>query len=265
MCCTVIHVHLLFQNVCQLWSINRPSAFLFIFWHFCSCLHECRLKFDFLWLSDSKISHWCWTVYDLQFSCRHKMLKLWQNCLKKKKKVHQCQSMLKPLRSPFCCLKENLKPSLSSSHSYSELDDRCRLIFFHIHLCSLWVWHDLCSPSHLIITLFLPLCPQSLFSLLSPSFLLHLPFALCLALSFLFFHFNLPPLLPLCRALCPMGIRVAQQTTSATARRGKLMRRSSWQTMWGCFHNTVKCLNNWRAVSPNSSASPRQIRPLVSV
>lgn len=40
--------------------------------------------------------------------------------------------------------------------------------------------------------------------------------------------FSLPcSLSPLCRALYLMGIRVARQTTSATARRGKLMRRSS--------------------------------------
>lgn len=37
----------------------------------------------------------------------------------------------------------------------------------------------------------------------------------------------------LCRALYLTGIRVARQTTSATARRGKPMKRSSWQTMWG--------------------------------
>lgn len=56
------------------------------------------------------------------------------------------------------------------------------------------------------------------------------------------------PLSPLCRALCPMGIRVAQQTTSATARRGKLMRRSSWRTMWGTF---ISPLNVWvTEVSP---------------
>lgn len=98
---------------------------------------------------------------------------------------------------------------------------------------------------------------------------LHLFFALCLTSS-AFSQFNPPlsspphpsaPTSTLCRALCPMGIRVAKQTTSATARRGKLMRRSSWQTMWG---HTVKCLNNWGKVLPCSSC-PCQCRPLGSV
>lgn len=67
--------------------------------------------------------------------------------------------------------------------------------------------------------------PPSLPSLL-PAFLS--PFYCCLP-----HHLALS--LSSCRALCPMGIRVGRQNTSATARRGKLRRRSSWPTMWGSF------------------------------
>lgn len=82
----------------------------------------------------------------------------------------------------------------------------------------------------------------------------HLPLAPCLSVSI---PSSLPSLPPLRRALCPMGIRVAQQTTSATARRGKLMRRSSWQTMWGRFHSALKCLSNCKKVPSNSASSDK--------
>ncbi len=75
------------------------------------------------------------------------------------------------------------------------------------------------------------LSPSSVLSALTPFSSLHTPPPLCVSPP----HPSALPLSPLCRALCPMGIRVAQQTTSATARRGKLMRRSSWQTTWGPF------------------------------
>lgn len=145
----------------------------------------------------------------------------------------------------------------------TEPANRCSLIFFHIHLCSLWAWHDLCSPSHLIITLFLRAL-TNISPLLCPSYLhlllffapprTHLPLAPCLSVSI---PSSLPSLPPLRRALCPMGIRVAQQTTSATARRGKLMRRSSWQTMWGRFHSALKCLSNCKKVPSNSASSDK--------
>lgn len=76
-----------------------------------------------------------------------------------------------------------------------------------------------------------PLAPAS--SLLSP------PSPLCVPAAHLPSSPLCFPLSPLRRALCPMGIRVAQQTTSAMARRGKLMRRSSWRTMWGTFRTPL--------------------------
>lgn len=97
--------------------------------------------------------------------------------------------------------------SLSPSSSLSSLTP-----FFHSFPSSPL---PLYPPAHLLI-----------FALLSCSFFSHpLP--------------SSPLSVSLYRALCPTGIRVAQQTTSATARRGKLMRRSSWPTMWVCTFITL--------------------------
>lgn len=119
--------------------------------------------------------------------------------------------------------------SLSPSSFLSSL-----ALFFLTHLPFLPSFPPLCIPVH---TSLLLLTALTLFSIQSSPLLLP-PSSLC-------------SLSPLCRVLCPMGIRVVQQTTSATARRGKLMRRSSWQTTWGCFRKTVKCLSNWGKVPSN--------------
>lgn len=154
------------------------------------------------------------------------------------------------------------KTSLSSSHSYSEPDDRCRLIFFHIHLRSLWAWHDLCSPSHLIITLFLPLCPHSfiLLLLLPLLFLLFAP--PCKPLPFsLFSHPSLS--LPLQSSLSN-GDKGRPADYLSNGKKRKADEKEFMTDYVRHFHNTVKCLNNCRKVSPNS-AGPGQIRPVVSV
>lgn len=124
-------------------------------------------------------------------------------------------------------------------------------------LFALIPFSSLLNPSYLLLLLF---CVSPCTPLLCS--LLHL---LCLfsiqCLLLLPFLIPLLPLSSLCRALCPMGIRVARRTTSAMARRGKLMTRSSWQTMW---EKIVKCLTNWGKVLP-SSTSPCQCRPLGSI
>lgn len=151
--------------------------------------------------------------------------------------------MLRPLGTLFCCLQENLKDSFFFSLSrpidaawYSSTFISAAYepdMIYAVPLTSL-------SPSS--FTHISPLlCPLTFISSSS----LHFPPARCLSVSI---PSSLPSLPPLRRALCPMGIRVAQQTTSATARRGKLMRRSSWQTMWGRFHNALKCLSNCKKV-----------------
>lgn len=65
---------------------------------------------------------------------------------------------------------------------------------------------------------------------------------------------------PLCRALCPTGIRGVQQTTSATARRGKRMRRSSWPTMWGCFQKKTISSCSVRTMGGGGVCEPLDFR-----
>lgn len=118
------------------------------------------------------------------------------------------------------------------------------------------------SPSTLTSFSPLPVLPPFITSSpIPPSPFFHLLVYKCSL--FLLLCSNSPPS-PLYRVPCPTEIRVAQQTTSATARRGKLKRRSSWQTMWGHFHNTLKCLSYCRKVLPNSS-NLSQIKEMLSL
>lgn len=134
------------------------------------------------------LSQWCWCLYDND--C-HKVVKIVFQKLSVPEHAQTTLVFLAPLKKTWGILFLPLTP-------ISELADRCRLIFFHIHLHNLWAWHDLCSPSHLIITLFLPLFLHSLF--FTPSYRLLLLFgvpihSLLFALSFLNSIHPSPPLL----------------------------------------------------------------------
>lgn len=167
--------------------------------------------------------------------------------------------MLWPLSTLFCCLQENLKDSFFSSlsrpidaawYSFTFISAAYEPdMIYAVPLTSL-------SPSSFAPSRIFLHCSVLLTFISSSS--LHLPAHTSPSLPASLSQFHpLCPLPPLRRALCPMGIRVAQQTTSATARRGKLMRRSSWQTMWGRFHSALKCLSNCKKVPSNSASSDK--------
>lgn len=124
--------------------------------------------------------------------------------------------------------------------------------------CPQWAGRSMCAdilshssppPDMIYAVPLASLSPPSSLSALTPYFFFHAfrpsfcslcpcepaPFLFASLCCNLFLLLTPPPplFLFLCRALCPMGIRVAQQNTSVMARRGKLMRRSSWPTMWG--------------------------------
>lgn len=168
-------------------------------------------------------------------------------------KPFQCQSRPRQLHSRFCLLfKESLKHS-SFVLSPSERGDRCRLIFFHIYLRSLWAWYDLCSPSHLIITLF----PHSLFfTCLSFSS----SFSLCPRWAPpLLTH--LPSLLSSLQSSLSNGDKGRQADYLSNGKKRKADEKEFMTDYVRRFHKAVKCFSNWRKVLPNSS-SPPHIKPV---
>lgn len=140
-------------------------------------------------------------------------------------------------------LKEAQSVLLSSSHSYSEPADRCQLLYFHIYLCSLWAWYDLCSPSHLIITLFphssffTPLCFSSSSSsplLLSPRF---------------------SP-----QSSLSNGDKGRPADYLSNGKKRKADEKEFMTDYVRHFQKSVKCFSNWRKLSPTAS-SPGHMRP----
>ena len=119
------------------------------------------------------------------------------------------------------------------------------------------------------------LSPSSSLSALTPFFHSFIPSSrLCaplhtfdLCLTVLLFLFSPSPLLtPLCLALqssLSNGDKGRPADYLSNGKKRKADEKEFMTDYVSHFHNTVKCLSNWRKVSPNS-ACPHQIKPVVS-
>lgn len=163
---------------------------------------------------------WCWTVDDssIDINTITKAVKLWQYQHCASPPVHTqaaSPSFLPPFKG------SSKRPSLFLSLLRRAGRSMPAAILSHLSL-------QLYEPDMIYAVPLTSLSPSSLTrlsSLLSASSPPPHPFC--------------SPLASLHRALCPMGIRDARLTTSATARRGKPMRRSSWLTMWDTFRSLL--------------------------